>query len=316
VIRDPVVLLGPPRSGTTLLFETLARHAGLWSIGRESHAVLEGPFHPRLRGWESNALGAGDLDPATAERLRGGFERRALPGTFWRSAPPAPEGPDRRDALRRREHRAAIHRAWQALRRAVGRPPVRLLEKTPKNCLRVPFLAALFPDARFVVLRRDGRATVSSLMDGWRAAGTYRTYETPVPLSIAGYAGRAWCFTLPPGWRRLVERPLEEVCAEQWAASAEALQAAVPGLGAAGRVHETSYEDLVARPREVLAGVLRFLGLPFEEALLPEGDRLRVINAVTPPAPDKWRARNGPAVERILPRIAAAQAGWGYPSGG
>src|SRR5205823_9436338 len=41
---------------------------------------------------------------------------------------------------------------------AAGR---RYLDKAPRNCLRVPYLDAMFPGAWFVHLKRDGRAAVS-----------------------------------------------------------------------------------------------------------------------------------------------------------
>ena len=41
-ISRPVIILSPPRSGSTLLFEALARSPDLWTIGGESHAVFEG----------------------------------------------------------------------------------------------------------------------------------------------------------------------------------------------------------------------------------------------------------------------------------
>jgi len=309
VIGEAVILLGAPRSGTTVLFDTLGRSSHLWSLGQESHEVLEGPFHPSLRGWDSNALAAEDLDPATAEALRTQFVLRAQPGTVWR---------------RRGERRAAGagsssaerlgyfgERVGAALRRRAGR--IRLLEKTPKNCLRIPFLRALFPRARFVFLRRDGRPTVSSLMDGWRAGGEYGTYDPPEPLSIAGYGGRRWCFVLQPGWRDLVRAPLEEVCAAQWSSCASAVLRHLPPLRSAGVLHECTYEDLVRDPRGTLEAILRFLGIPWEDDLLP-GGTLPVVNAVTPPDPEKWRRRNGEAVERILPRIAEVQTALGYPA--
>src|SRR5262249_6051022 len=73
------------------------------------------------------------------------------------------------------------------------------------NCLRIPFLRALFPDARFVFLRRDGRATISSLIEGWRAGSRYETYRLPAPLPIAGTKGRAGASSCRPAgvtWRR------------------------------------------------------------------------------------------------------------------
>jgi sulfotransferase family protein len=305
VIRDPVIVLGAPRSGTSMLFETLARSSRLWSLTDESHEVLEGPYHPRLRGWESNALGAGDLDPATAECLRAEFELRAQPGMLRRAKQ------DRRDSGRRRRmHYALIRFAVRVQRRRAG--PVRLLEKTPKNCLRIPFLRALFPDARFVFLRRDGRATISSLIEGWQAGERYESYRLPEPLHIAGHEGQGWCFLLPPGWRRLAHAPLEEVCAAQWLSSSEAVLAALDALRAEGCVYELAYEDLVARPRETLAPLLQFLGIPFEPAILAGREQLRLVNVVSPPETEKWRRRNGAAIDRILPQIAAAQRALGY----
>ena len=42
-----------------------------------------------------------------------------------------------------------------------------MLEKTPKNSLRVPFLARVFPEARFIYLYRDPRQVLSSMIEAW-----------------------------------------------------------------------------------------------------------------------------------------------------
>ena len=310
-IRDPVFVLGAPRSATTLLFHTLARSSGLWSLGMESQAVFEGPYHPSLLGWRSNALGAEDLTPENGERIRAGFLRRVQPGPVWRRRDarrekrPGSRGPAARIAYAAARARAAAIRRFGT---------VRLLEKTPDNCLRVPFLRALFPDAKFLFLRRDGRNNVSALIDGWRLEGQFESYDLPVPVGIPGYAGRRWCFHLPPGWRGLTTEPLEVVCAEQWKSCMEAVLAELPSLRAAGAVCELSYEELTRAPRTTLTRVLGFLGLPVEDAVVPREDRLPVVNARTPPDPEKWRKTNGPAIERILPRIAGVQAALGYPA--
>lgn len=46
-----------------------------------------------------------------------------------------------------------------------------LLEKTPANCLRLPFIREVFPDARYIHLVRDGRAVVRSAMKEWLGQG-------------------------------------------------------------------------------------------------------------------------------------------------
>ncbi len=103
---------------------------------------------------------------------------------------------------------------------------MRLLEKTPKNALRVPFLLEVFPDAQFIFLHREPRANLSSMMQAWRAKGwvTYR--------QLPGWPG-PWSLLLPPGYERLQGRPLEEIVAFQWRVA-----------------NETILDDLADLPRE------------------------------------------------------------------
>ena len=86
-----------------------------------------------------------------------------------------------------------------------------MLEKTPKNALRVPFFDAIWPDAYFVYLYRDVRRTLASMMEAW-ASGAFRTYPR-----LPGLARLPWSLVLVPGWRELIGRPLPVVVAHQWA---------------------------------------------------------------------------------------------------
>src|SRR3546814_10013173 len=82
---------------------------------------------------------------------------------------------------------------------------VRMLEKTPKNALRIPLLRKVFPDARFIYLHRDPRQVLGSMLDGWQSGG-FRMYST-----LPGWQGPAWSFLLVPGWRELSGKPLEDI---------------------------------------------------------------------------------------------------------
>ena len=170
-IDRPVFIVSSPRSGSTLLFETLARARGLFTIGGESHQ--------RHRG-----------DPGAAPGVRTTGSRTGSSA--------ADATPDVVDA-------AARAGSSRSSATATGTPPtggaVRMLEKTPKNALRVPFLAAAFPDARFVYLYRDPRETISSMLDAWRS-GRFVTYPDAARL---GRARRGRCSSCP-GWRELVGR--------------------------------------------------------------------------------------------------------------
>ena len=50
----------------------------------------------------------------------------------------------------------------------------RFCEKTPSNCLRVPFVREVLPDARFVLIIRDGRAVLRSTQEIHRQGVYYR----------------------------------------------------------------------------------------------------------------------------------------------
>lgn len=201
---------------------------------------------------------------------------------------------------------------WAIDRVSLGR---RYLDKAPRNCLRVPYLAALFPGAWFLHLKRDGRAAVSSLITGWRSAGGLFPGATmPRQLSIEGYRGDTWKFLVPPGWEAYATgRSLEEVCAFQWISANESIMQARRELGPE-RWIEVGYEDFVEAPQEHTARLLQRLGLGQDQEVIDYAGSLdrHVTKAVTPPSPDKWRTENPREIERILPVIAPTMRRLGY----
>lgn len=261
----PVIVVSTPRSGSTLLFETLAKAPGLHTIGRESHQAIEGlrPLNPSANGFHSNRLGSADATPAVIE---------------------------------------AIHRNFaQQLRDREGRPPpqgspVRLLEKTPKNALRIPFLRAVFPDARFIYLYRDPRSAMASMMEAWHS-GRFVTYP-----DLPGWQGLPWSLLLVPGWRDLIGRPLEEIVAAQWQATTMALVEDLRQLPP-GRVTCVRYDTLIAQPQAEVERLCRFMQLDWDLVL---ADLPLSRYTVTPPDPSKWR-RYETEIQRVLPQVQRAQ---------
>lgn len=265
----PVFIVSPPRSGSTLLFETLARAKGALTIGGESHAVIETipALHPASHGFDSNRLVASDATPAIVDALHAGF----------------------RELLRDRD----------------GKPPaadaraLRMLEKTPKNSLRVPFLAAAFPDARFVLLERDPRAVLSSMLEAWRSQRftTYAQLPGWRYPNVPGWSATlAWSLALAPGWRDWMNLPLGELVAKQWSSIVDVL---LEDLGAIdpSRVIVSSYADLLADPQAEMRRLSDFAG--FEWDLKLDGKLPVSKHTLTPPDPDKWK-RNAVEVEQML----------------
>ncbi len=185
-----------------------------------------------------------------------------------------------------------------------------LIDKTPRNALRVSFIDELFPDARFVFLTRDGRENVNSLINAWRT-GVYRTYRLPQEHSIPGVQPEWWKFTLYPGWEEDVDGPLEVVCAKQWHLSYDSALAAAPE---GERWITIRYEDLVADPADEVGRIASALDLPFEDVMRAKAESVATtpINAVTPPEKGKWRRENPKEIEAILPVIAPTMKSLGY----
>ena len=206
--------------------------------------------------------------------------------------------------------RAYVYRAIRLFVR--GR---RFVDKTPENCLRIPYLDALFPDATFVFLRRRAADNVNSLIEGWRARPRFVTHSLPEPLAATGLPDpHLWSFALFPGWREVVSAPLEEICARQYVACNQAVLAARARMDDA-RWLDVAYEDLVASPAAELRRLFESLGLPFTPTAVRFAetlDRRVSATALTPPKPGKWREQNAEEVARVLPLVAETERRLGY----
>lgn len=260
----PVFIVCPPRSGSSLLFETLAQSPSLWTIGGESHALIEriGGLHPADHNWDSNRLEAADASHAVVRQLTQAFRTSVVDRD---GNPPPTHG--------------------QSLR---------LLEKTPKNALRVPFLAKAFPDALFLYLYRDPRETISSMLDAWRS-GRFVMYPT-----LPEWTGAPWSLLLIPGWRALNGKALVQVVAQQWKTTVETLLDDLEALPP-DRWCVASYDKLVSSPQEEVERLSKFFGVAWDRDLshpLPEAR-----HTLTSPDPGKWR-RNATELAEIMPVIS------------
>jgi hypothetical protein len=188
----------------------------------------------------------------------------------------------------------------------------RLVDKTPRNSLRVPFIDALFPDARFVWLKRDGRDNVNSLLNAWRTP-RYRTYRLPEPHAIPGVDPMWWKFVLYPGWRADARGPLEVVCANQWVTCNDQAAAAFENIHP-GRWTSVRYEDLVDHPVDEIERLMSRLDLPLEPAVRARAEAIgsTPINVVTPPEAGKWRRENPREVEAVSSRLQSTMKALGY----
>lgn len=261
----PVFIVSPPRSGSSLLFETLAQSRNVCTIGGESHGIIEGNtafgmLGAAARDYASNRLDALDASPEIIARLRQRFRQRA----FNRNGGTAP-----------------------------GR--IRLLEKTPKNALRIPFFNRVFPDALFIYLYRDPRQVLASMMEAWES-GRFVSYPR-----LPGWTGLPWSMTLIPGWRALIGKPLAAIVAAQWQTITDTLLDDLDALPARRWV-AARYDRFTADPNAEIERLCSAVGFAWDRTLthgLPLAN-----HTVSMPHDEKWRKREN----EILPQLACMEA--------
>ncbi|MDP9330350.1 MAG: sulfotransferase [Actinomycetota bacterium] len=257
LIRRPIVLLGLPRSGTSTLMAMLSTHPALWSLHREStHIVEDLSFHPMRHGW-SHELSADDLD----ESARRDLERR-----FYREAGNLEVLPFSRFAPVRGRGKRRAAQAITLVSRPFRRPPIRIVEKSVPNVMRIMFLRELFPDAQFLHLTRHPRANLAAMYRGWNNTERHNDYPLPDGFRIVGYEGNAWAFFLPPRWQSCDGRTLMDVCELQWRMGHERCLAA-SNILPAGDYLRLKFEDLLVSPTEALGSVASWAGIdpaPFD----------------------------------------------------
>ena len=284
---SPLFLIGAPRSGTSLVYRALslnpkAAYISNWLRRRPDWQAVSllNRLPPLIRqlqvkywfGEDSNAYRYG--------------QRRSVVERLF----PAPvEGEPVYEAcgigeavvgLPTLDQAACLRAAFGAIARFGGGTTV--ISKRISNNRRIAFLDAVFPQARFVSIVRDGRAVAYSLsrVDWWEG-------------------GNVWWFGgTPEQWRERGGDPWD-LCARTWVEEVRAIESGLATVDPA-RVKRVSYEELVADPLAQLSAIARFGGLPDSERWTASLRRLQFPNRN-----EGWRSNLDP---ELTNRIEGTQA--------
>ena len=223
--------------------------------------------------------------------------------------------------MARPEVASYIRRRFDRIRRADA-PCV--VEKTCANSLRMGFVRAVLPDAKYVVITRDGVDAAASAMTRWNAPfdprytaakARYVPWSDVLPLGARFVAGRLrrrvpgggdeitdWWGPRPADYRSLMAaHPIDEVCAIQWQRCVDASHRDLRDLSDARLFHLT-YEDFVREPRRHLTDLVGFLGIDVT------ADRARV-DGVSAASIGKGRRALGPEATTRLEALVAPTLG-------
>ncbi len=263
LIKEPIFIISAPRAGSTLLFSLLQKNAGFWSIGDESHSIFAQFPHliAENNDFDSGRLLAHHADNATAEE----FIRLFFSKLKNSSGASIDDVFDKSDIK-----------------------PIKLLEKTPRNALNIPFLLKVFPDARFIFLHREPFGNISSIIEAWELG--LKTPRFVTYPNLPGWKLQKWCLLLPPNWRQYQDSSLAEIAAFQWR---ECNNIALDDLQKLpkNRWVSVSYTKLLENPQKQIDRLCRFAQLPLDQSLVEilQGDLPLSKTVVTKPEKEKWR---------------------------
>jgi hypothetical protein len=203
-----------------------------------------------------------------------------------------------------------------------------VVEKTCANSLRVDYVRAIFPEAKFIFLVRDGRDVVASAVKRWQAK-----FEPGYILKKARFV--PWSDLPLYGWQFLRNRAhrilsremrvrswgprftgidellktcsLPEVCAEQWRLSVDRAASSIAGVRP-NYLHTVRYEDFVQRPVSEFARIAQFLRVPHTS-----DQRSAIVKCISTTSLGNWRSQiAAKSIDAIMSRLRPTLEKWGY----
>jgi sulfotransferase family protein len=276
VSGDPIFIVGPSRSGTSLIRHILNRHSKVWITG-ETHYFDD--LRPRMRGREQSGLSNEEM--SRCEDYFAGIAEAP-----YKVAARVAEEPFDRERLRQRA--TALGGGADGYFEAFCRLNAELElkerwgEKTPRHAFRMDEMLARYPRAKIIALARDPRAVVVSYRD----------------LHARQHAEEKETFV---GERERVKRSYHVLLATfLWRAAIRASLQARERHGR-GSVRVQRFEDLVRSPEETLRDLCAWLELDYETTMLDvnvvsssiRSDR--EIAGISPEPAERWRATLEPS---------------------
>jgi hypothetical protein len=236
----PVFIVGPPRTGSTLLYQLLTRR---YRFCYFSNLVNRFPRTPLALARLSKSFGGFEAADDYGSRYgstRGWCSPNQGRECWIRWLPESPNaiGPEAVPDDAKLEARATV----SAMQRICGRP---FINKWPPNSVRVRLLDEIFPQALFVRISRAIEPTVLSILRG-REELCRR--------------GSGWFSVKPPGYAEIMKA---RAPVEQAAWQIETIERAIDidsEVVGRHRFIAVRYEELTTGPRQALDRIAAFYG--------------------------------------------------------
>lgn len=204
---------------------------------------------------------------------------------------------------------------------------LRVMEKTPSNLMRVPYMHSIFPESKYVYVVRHPFSYLSSAEFRWRQAVHLRRvlerlWEAP-KTQLHHYAGRlfldhfnkkvlkrrhvsVWGVRYPGVMDDLKVLSTEQVIAKQWSECSRQMEEDMDQIGR-DRFYCLRYEDLVANPIDTFTGVLTHFNLKLTDEI-----REALAEQIDSSRGTKWQRLNPEVLESCMPFLKDEMDRHGY----
>jgi len=247
------------------------------------------------------------------------------PRTLWRY--PDPGRPDDESDERDATDEVVDYIRGRFLKYQSRHGDRQIMEKTPSNVLRVPFVYKTFPDAKYLYITRNPFSCISSNELKWHKPKTWAGLQrslSDVPISqIQYYAGdfvrhmvvrrllkKKYLAAWGPRYRGidqdLKDHGMLRVLARQWARCNRKAREDLAKIGN-GRVLSFRYEDLIQDPPSALRRIYEHCSLRCDDDIIRSA---RVM--VDPGRQQKWLRFDREELKAIMPEIRAEMEFYGY----
>jgi len=247
-LEKPIFILGPYRSGTTILYNLFASHKDLAYYEHYGNKFFKQPekfkFIPLLLKYQ---------------RLRYGIKRpRVSEGEPWKRFYHHLKEIDESHVTD--EVKNYYYSTMKAEIKAFHAK--RFVHKSPKNCIRIRWLNEMFPKAFYIYIKREPKPIVSSYRFKIEKEIEFKNRNRPNQTDNA--------------WEEIVAKfenntTLLETCAIHYKYLMKFLQRDLPLIKE--RTMEVDYKEFVKNPRDELKRLYNFVGLSWYkelEKVIPE----------------------------------------------
>ena len=236
--RKAVFIIGPPRSGTTLLYELLVTRFRFAYFSNASHRFYRTPA--AATRFARNLIDSWHGDFTSTHGHIAGWGSPCEAGWIWNRwlvEAPIPLGQDLAQEIIYSARRtvAAISELSQAP----------FVSKNVFHSVHMSILSRLYPGCVFIEIRRDTRDCARSILRLRR--------------DVAGESGmNEWISVKPPGWETHAQADAVTQACAQIALTRKLIEADTLEVGVQRR-HVVSYEDLCKNPERELIAIKSFL---------------------------------------------------------